>query len=498
AAGQALEPGNRKRRRGRAGRLLGAGDQAGSTPCAPPPPDASPQRLVRKWVLRGVWRGPRGCPQDQRPRGLQGTWACFGPDCAPASLRTWSSFCRAAGSRQVTVGARLCGPHGWAQRGGWPRPWPTGWGPSPASDAHSLLAELGRVGLGKPRSRRARTPHCGLGAAPAPSAPLVRVGEEKSRAGVWGVPCRASTPRVLFSVVDLVSADLEEVAQKCGLSYKALVALRRVLLAQFSAFPCNGADLYEELKTSTAILSTGIRSLDKLLDAGLYTGEVTEIVGGPGSGKTQVCLCVAANVAHSLQQKVLYIDSNGGLTASRILQLLQARTSDEEEQAGALQRIQVVRVFDIFQMLDVLQDLRGAVAQQVSSSAGTVKVVVVDSVTAVVSPLLGGQQREGLALMMQLARELKTLARDLGVAVVVTNHVTRDRDSGKHKPALGRSWSFVPSTRLLLDISQDAGAGSRRVARLTKSPRLPTGFQEMVDIGTWGTPEQNPSQGDDI
>lgn len=32
---------------------------------------------------------------------------------------------------------------------------------------------------------------------------------------------------------------------------------------------------------------------------------------------------------------------------------------------------------------------------QVSSASATVKVVVVDSVTAVVSPLLGGQQREG-------------------------------------------------------------------------------------------------------
>lgn len=32
---------------------------------------------------------------------------------------------------------------------------------------------------------------------------------------------------------------------------------------------------------------------------------------------------------------------------------------------------------------------------QVSDSSGTVKVVFVDSVTAVVSPLLGGQQREG-------------------------------------------------------------------------------------------------------
>ncbi|XP_054391107.1 DNA repair protein RAD51 homolog 4 isoform X5 [Pongo abelii] len=245
-------------------------------------------------------------------------------------------------------------------------------------------------------------------------------------------------------VVDLVSADLEELAQKCGLSYKALVALRRVLLAQFSAFPVNGADLYEELKTSTAILSTGIGSLDKLLDAGLYTGEVTEIVGGPGSGKTQVCLCVAANVAHGLQQNVLYVDSNGGLTASRLLQLLQAKTQDEEEQAEALQRIQVVHAFDIFQMLDVLQELRGTVAQQ------------------------------------------------------VTNHTTRDRDSRRLKPALGRSWSFVPSTRILLDTIEGAGAsGGRRMACLTKSSRQPTGFQEMVDTGTWGTSEQSATlQGD--
>lgn len=162
------------------------------------------------------------------------------------------------------------------------------------------------------------------------------------------------------------------------------------------------------------ILSSSAISLDKLLDAGLYTGEVTELVGGPGSGKTQVpmgptveegwgggckvldsmgggllagilvgfkarwvlimgmtlasvycwnlggmgsglvalpllqrfrvtqhpilslkvCLCVAANVAHSLQQNVLYVDSSGGMTASRLLQLLQARTRDEEKQVG--------------------------------------------------------------------------------------------------------------------------------------------------------------------
>ncbi|OWK14300.1 RAD51D, partial [Cervus elaphus hippelaphus] len=159
----------------------------------------------------------------------------------------------------------------------------------------------GNVGVGEPRPWEGRTPPT---VCPAPRrVPRLRQSaraRESQVRDVPGLPPCPPAPRVSFSVVDLVSADLEEVAQKCGLSYKALVALRRVLLAQFSAFPFNGADLYEELKTSTAILSTGVGSpsvdalpsssaisLDKLLDAGLYTGEVTEIVGAPGSGKTQ-------------------------------------------------------------------------------------------------------------------------------------------------------------------------------------------------------------------
>ncbi|KYO32544.1 DNA repair RAD51-like protein 4 isoform B [Alligator mississippiensis] len=222
------------------------------------------------------------------------------------------------------------------------------------------------------------------------------------------------------TVVDLISSDLEEVAQKCSLSYKALVAVRRVLLAQFSAFPINGVHLYEELKSSMAILSTGNKSLDTLLDSGLYTGEVMELMGAPGSGKTQVCLSIAASVSHSLKQNVLFIDSTGGFTASRLLQLVQFRTEEEEEQVEALQRIQVAHVFDIYKMLAALQELRHCMSQQVVCSGGPVKLLVVDSVSAVVCPLFGGRQSEGLALMMQLARELKTLAREFGLATVPT------------------------------------------------------------------------------
>ncbi|KFW86401.1 DNA repair protein RAD51 4, partial [Manacus vitellinus] len=305
------------------------------------------------------------------------------------------------------------------------------------------------------------------------------------------------------TVVDFVSSDLEDVAQKCSLSYKALVAVRRVLLAQFSAFPANGADLYEELKSSTAILPTGNPSLDQLLDSGLYTGEVTELMGAPGSGKTQVCLGIAASVSLSLKQQVLFLDSTGGFIASRLYQMLQAQTEDEEEQASspgagpsleALQRIQVARVFDVYEMLSALQELRDRLSQQVMSSTGPLKIVVIDSVSAVIYPLLGGRQSEGLAIMMQLSRELKTLAREFSLAVVVTNQVTRDSSTGPLKPALGRSWSFVPSTRVLLEsreASWDKGT-TRRVAALAKSPRQPTGLQVELDIGNGAMPEPSP------
>ncbi|KFQ37373.1 DNA repair protein RAD51 4, partial [Mesitornis unicolor] len=305
------------------------------------------------------------------------------------------------------------------------------------------------------------------------------------------------------TVVDFVSSDLEEVAQKCSLSYKALVAVRRVLLAQFSAFPANGADLYEELKSSTAILPTGSPSLDQLLDSGLYTGEVTELMGAPGSGKTQVCLGIAASVALSLKQHVLFLDSTAGFSASRLYQILQCQAEDEEEQASspgagpaleALQRVQVVRVFDVYEMLSAMQKLRDRLSQQVVSSVGPLKIVVVDSVSAVVYPLLGGRQSEGLAIMMQLARELKTLAREFSLAVVVTNQVTRDSSTGPLKPALGRSWSFVPSTRVLLESKETnwERATARRIASLAKSPRQPTGIQVELDIGNGDVQEPGP------
>lgn len=302
------------------------------------------------------------------------------------------------------------------------------------------------------------------------------------------------------TVVDLVSADIEDLAQRCSISYKTLVAVRRVLLAQYSPFPSNAADLYEELLGSTAILSTGNQSLDKLLDSGLYTGELTEFVGSPGSGKTQVCLSLAVNVACALKQKVLYVDTTGGLSSARLLQLIQSQVDSLEEQSEALQRIEVIRVFEVYRLLEVLQYVRATSTCQVTGMRGSVKALVLDSATAVLSPILGGQQMDGMSLMMQLARELKLLARELGISVIVTNCVVRDIGGGV-KPALGCTWSYVPNIRILLRRGADAAGPGKHSATVLKSSRQPTRMSVEFDITSCGTLSSRavaalPSSGD--
>ncbi|XP_068436584.1 DNA repair protein RAD51 homolog 4 [Clinocottus analis] len=299
---------------------------------------------------------------------------------------------------------------------------------------------------------------------------------------------RALRAAGIKTVEHVVSSDMEELAQRCSLSYKTLFSVRRVLLAQHAAFPVSAADLYEELLSSTAILSTGNPSLDKLLDSGVYTGEITELSGGPGSGKSQVCFGVAVHIAHRLKRSVVFIDTTGGLAAGRLLQMLRAETSDAEEQMEALQRIQVFRLFDVFSLLDCLHALRAGRLQQ-ARAGGSVKALIVDSVSAVIAPLLGGKQNEGMSLMIQVAGALKTLAKDLNVAALVSNHVTRSGD-GELQPGLGASWAPVPRTRILLEraeggAAEDAVHSSVRSATLIKSSRRPCGITEQFDLRCW-------------
>lgn len=279
---------------------------------------------------------------------------------------------------------------------------------------------------------------------------------------------------------------------------KALFAIRRVLLAQHTAFPVSGADLYEELLSCTAILSTGHPRLDELLDSGVFTGELTELAGAPGTGKTQVCFGVAVHIALQLKQGVIFIDTTGGISAARLQQMMETVGGSTEEQLSSLQRIRVFRVFDVFSLLDCLYGLRRSGLQQVSVGGACVRAVIVDSVSAVLSPLLGSRYADGMSLMAQVASVLKATVKDFNLAALVTNHVIRG-EGGALRPALGVSWSHAPRTRLLLEhtstprTSTSAQHSNWRSATLIKSSRQPCHRRVEFDLSWWSRSRETSS-----
>ncbi|XP_057676799.1 DNA repair protein RAD51 homolog 4 isoform X2 [Corythoichthys intestinalis] len=250
------------------------------------------------------------------------------------------------------------------------------------------------------------------------------------------------------TVEDYVSSDIEDLARKCSASYTALMAIRRVLLAQHAAFPVSGADLYDELLSSSAILATGNPDLDTLLDSGVYTGEITELAGGPGSGKTQM---------------------------------------------EALQRITVYRAFDVFSLLDCLYRLSANGGRLRQACGSCVKALIVDSVSAVIAPLLGSKYQEGMLMMNQVAISLKTMAKDFNLATLVTNHVTQN-DEGEVQPGLGVSWSHVPRTRVLLERLPDADRPTLRSVTLVKSSRQPCLLRAELDLQWWSHSDSEASR----
>ncbi|PVD31328.1 hypothetical protein C0Q70_06740 [Pomacea canaliculata] len=101
----------------------------------------------------------------------------------------------------------------------------------------------------------------------------------------------------------------------------------------------------------------------------------------------------------------------------------------------------------------------------------SVKLVVVDSVASVFHPVLGGKQMDSLALLEQLGLQLKQLAVDFCLAVLVSNNMTSGFE-GKKQPSLGRLWSHVPHTRIILERETNSlTKTSHRKAVLVKSMR---------------------------
>ncbi|XP_051113202.1 DNA repair protein RAD51 homolog 4 isoform X2 [Andrographis paniculata] len=214
----------------------------------------------------------------------------------------------------------------------------------------------------------------------------------------------------------------------------------------------NGIELLKDARQNKCKVSTGCERIDALLEGGLCEGHVTELVGPSSSGKTQVCLKSASHVARNYSGTVMYFDSGNSFSAKRISHFLKQQPLDPSNAEGdkvlqqVMNRIVCHSVYNIFTLLDMLSkliiDLKSQIQRQV-------RMLIIDSLSSLIAPVLGGGGPHGHALMVTTGFLLKEIAHEHNISILVTNHTVAG-EGGSSKPALGESWKSIPHVRLLL------------------------------------------------
>jgi len=264
---------------------------------------------------------------------------------------------------------------------------------------------------------------------------------------------------------------------------------------------------------------TFCRALDTILQGGLALGELTELAGPPGAGKTALAMQLAVDAAlpvayGGVHGGTVYVDTEGSFSAERchalataLLRHIQGAWQKRSNTATTppwhatpedlLAGIHVVRVHDAAALAAVLAGTLPRLLQEFSTKKKPIRLVVIDSLAF---PYRAAPpDADFVARTRQLtaqAAALAQLAARHACAVLAVNQMTTkmknnhsDNSNGSSQlvPALGESWAHAVTTRLQLSCGS-SDDGLRRVCRLTKSPRLPPATADfcIVEAGVRG------------
>ncbi len=173
----------------------------------------------------------------------------------------------------------------------------------------------------------------------------------------------------------------------------------------------------------TVLLPFRCGPLDDMLDGGVESGCLTLIYGEAGTGKTNLCMALARNVA--LQgKKTVYVDSEG-LSMQRLRQMA------GEDRERVLKEVLVSEVHS-------LEDQDRMIGKAIKLAEGNTDIglIVVDSITMFYRLASREDERAERRVLAGQSAKLLTLARRMNLPVVVTSQVYTDVETGTFE-ALG-------------------------------------------------------------
>lgn len=215
-------------------------------------------------------------------------------------------------------------------------------------------------------------------------------------------------------------------------------------------------------------------SLDTILGGGFEKGTITQIFGPPSSGKSNITLTLAVNVARN-NRKVIYIDTEGGISIDRVKQI---SGSDFSRVANN------IIVFEPTSFLEQNDNLR-SIDVWLRKNHGDVDLLVLDSAVALyrVDDMKSTKLNKELGKQMGI---LSKMARTYDIAVVLTNQIYSaiDEDGNNDIRAVGGTilqyWSKV-----IIQLERGDEI-NQRIATLIRHRSIPEGRKATFSITSRG------------
>lgn len=225
----------------------------------------------------------------------------------------------------------------------------------------------------------------------------------------------------------------------------------------------------EEPVTAVMRIPTGANALDAMLGGGIESTALTLFYGEGGSGKTNVCIQVARNVA-LMNRKVLYIDTEG-VSPERLGQIF----GDDVEKLKNLLFFKPQN----FQEQEKIVDKVCKLCEKVDFGG-----IIMDSATVFYRLDMGGSRQSERASLTRQILKLMRISRTKDVPIILTTQVYYDQERASIEPIGGHM--LLHNAKTIVKFERNPDAMSQRRAVLIKHRSLQEGQSCTITLTSKG------------